>query len=216
VASLIARAPGRLSVTHRTRQLLITEKQVHTCTKCKGDLGQYIQYFPVYSFGEPERKRVLVVGLNPSRNEYGPPDEFLSSSTNIHERRKSQLLYFEGNQEYNCFNKIVPFFEGPVREILVWDKKPWECIGVLDLVKCPTVKRDGQWTNLSKKEKCLFITNCSGYLIKQLQRYQPEVIIAYGADVCRWFKKKLDLEKYIEYQVQSGEFYGFQTSEDFD
>ncbi len=188
------------------------EKQVHTCKKCQSDLGQYRCHFPVYSFGKPEGKRVLVVGLNPSRNEYLPPDEFLSSSLDIAERRKSQLKYFDGEHEYKYFDKIVPFFEGVVKKILGWDKKPWECVGVLDLVKCPTVKNNRQWNELSKKEKRLFIKNCSRYLVKQLQRYQPEVVIAYGADVCRWFRDKLDLDDYIEYQVHTGNFDGFHMS----
>lgn len=42
------------------------------------------------------------------------------------------------------------------------------------------------------------------YLLKQLQKYKPRLVIAYGADVCQWFSNQLRLGKYIEYKPHEG------------
>ena len=179
------------------------EKTVHSCTKCHAELGDYLDFTPVFSFGKPEDKQVFLVGLNPSRNEF--LKGHLSNDSDINVRRKTERRYFDNEEVYSYFQKVEPFFKGPAKKALEWKIKPWERIGVLDLVKCPTVKKNKQWTKLTPNEKGLFIKNCEGYLLKQLHNYNPKLVIAYGADVCKWFAAKLGLEDYTEYEHHEGQ-----------
>lgn len=173
--------------------MLDLERKVHNCMKCKQThLRKIIPYPPVYSFGDPKGKEIIVVGQNPSSREY--VNGYLSNSPNIEERRKSQLTYFE-RRKYRYFNTLEIFFRDEVKEKIGWVYSPWEKVGYLDLVKCPTtpLKGSGQWSKISKRQQEGLIRNCEGYLKEQLNLYKPKVILPYGADVCRWFAKYLNL-----------------------
>lgn len=170
------------------------ESIVHRCRRCRENklTRDIIKYFPVFSFGDPRSKEVLIIGINPSHREYS--DGHLSSSPNINERMLSQLTYFD-RDPYFFFRKLEMLFEGEVQKII--GENPWSKVAFLDLVKCVTVKRRrdgriGQWSALSSKEKQTLIRSCEGYLIKQLFLYKPKVIMLYGKDVCRWFKNKME------------------------
>jgi len=147
-------------------------------------------YPPVYSFGDPAGKPVILIGLNPSRKEFEEKNgkRFLSINENANERRASQLSYFE-REPHTYFKKVVPFFKGPVKKKLGYTNTPWEKVGVLDLVKCATVTKKGQWNKISDSQKDELVCNCKNYLIKQLKLYSPRVLIPYGVDVCKWFRE---------------------------
>ena len=174
--------------------MLELEKEVHNCTICKKtDLHKFLPYPPVYSFGDLEGKEIVVVGQNPSSMEY--ISGYLSNSTDIEERRKSQLTYFE-RRKYPYFNEVERFLGGEVKGKIKWTSLPWEKVGYLDLVKCPTtpLTGSGQWSRIGNKQQKMLIRNCEGYLKEQLKLYKPKIILAYGADVGRWFAKYLDVE----------------------
>lgn len=177
------------------KNMLDLERKAHACMRCKQtspDLREIILYPPVYSFGDPKSKEIIVVGLNPSRKEYD--NNFLLNSPDIVERRKFQLTYFE-RLEYKYFKKIEGFFEGKVKKKICWVNSPWEKVGYLDLVKCPTTPlKGGQWSKVPKKWRKELIKNCEGYLKEQLKLYKSKIILPYGVDVCKWFAKYLNLE----------------------
>jgi len=168
--------------------LSILEEGIHKCDKCKNlPFGNVIKYFPIISFGNPENKQIIVVGLNPSNREY--EDNYVSNSHSIMERHTSQMRYFD-KTPYTFFKHIMKYFENPVKSKLGWIKTPWEKVGYLDIVKCPVrihAQARSQWGSLSKKERRDIISNCSQYLVNQLEIFKPKLIMAYGADVCRWF-----------------------------
>lgn len=168
------------------------ELDVHNCTKCRRDpnIAGYIQYYPVYSFGELDQKPIWVVGINPSHVEYKGKNQgkpYLSDSPKIKERRHSQLSYFD-NEPYDFFLQIEKFFHGEVRDIVVeWKTKPWEKVGFVDLVKCVTKRDGGQFSKASEDEKQNLIKNCELYLKEQLITNRPKLLVAYGEPVCAWF-----------------------------
>lgn len=175
------------------------EREVHACEMCKARPPTMMPYPPVYSFGDPAGKPVILIGINPSRKEFEKKKgkRHLTISENPDDRRKSQLTYFK-RKTHTYFKKVVPFFEGRVKKRLGWKKAPWEKVGVLDLVKCATITEDGQWNKLGKKQKDDIIKNCEGYLVKQLKLYNPRIVISYGVAVCEWFSKR-SKDSYEEY-----------------
>ena len=161
------------------------EHRVHTCTLCKiGDLKEVIKHYPIYSFGNPHGKELLVVGLNPSTREY--EDNYVSSSPDPEKRHDSQMNYFQQGY-YGFFTKLEKFFQGEAKTALKWVNTPWEKVGFTDLVKCPTRNEKGQWTQLKTRQKRRIIKNCQQYLDEQIDIIKPKAILAYGADSCRWF-----------------------------
>lgn len=175
------------------------EKMVHNCEKCKkGKLRDVLPYPPVYSFGNPEGKELVIVGQNPSIGEF--VNGFLVDEPDVEKRRQSQLTYFD-RRHYLFFNELERFFEGKVREKMHWVNSPWEKVGYLDIVKCPTrpPNGQGQWSKLSQEMQRTIISNCEDYLIEQLSLYEPRIIMAYGADVGRWFSKHFSVS-YQEFE----------------
>jgi dsRNA-specific ribonuclease len=177
-----------LKIYQETPTLSKLEDQVHTCRICHHtDLDEVIFHHPVYSFGDITGKEILVVGINPSTREY--EDGYLSESKNPLERHQSQLTYFQRNY-YNFFKKIEAFFESQVQEKIGWIHSPWEKVGFVDLVKCPSRSGKTQWGGLRTKQKRELILNCHNHLVNQLDQLQPRIIIPYGADVCKWFSRQ--------------------------
>ncbi len=179
---------GLIQEAYETYALTELEKSVHTCTLCKAtDLSEILSHYPVYSFGDNTGKKIIVVGINPSTREY--ESNYLSASKDPMERKISQLTYFQRDY-YDFFKKIEEFFKGEVQEVLGWIETPWEKVGFIDLVKCPTRNEEGQWGALKGSQKRRLIHNCHKYLERQLETLQPKIVIPYGADVRKWFKEK--------------------------
>ncbi len=118
------------------------EVRVHNCKKCKetDEFLLILPYPPVYSFGNPQGKEILVVGQNPSCSEY--TGHFLLDGPDIEKRRKSQLAYFEQPRPYRFFDELGRFFDGEVKNKMQYVNTPWEKVGFVDLVKCPTFVRE--------------------------------------------------------------------------
>jgi len=115
----------------------------------------------------------------------------------------SQLTYFE-RRNYLFFNELERFFSGDVKEEINWINSPWEKVGYLDIVKCPTrpINGQGQWSKIPQKFQQIIMDNCEEYLVNQIKLYQPKVIIAYGADVGRWFAKRFNIS-YEEFEERN-------------
>lgn len=143
----------------------------------------------------------MVVGLNPSAREY--INGYLSNSPSIEVRRNSQITYFQ-NRKYRYFNEIERFFGDEVKKKVNWVRSPWEKIGYLDLVKCPTRSERGQWSRIGRRQQEELVSNCEGYLKEQLNLYKPKIIIPYGADVGRWFANYLNL-RYEEFEDEKAQ-----------
>jgi hypothetical protein len=139
--------------------------------------------FPVYSFGNPTGKRILVVGLNPSKKEY---PAFLKPHKDPARRKVEQFSYFK-RVAYKHFEGLEAYFE---RAKPFLGGKLWDKVGYLDLVKCP-VDKDGStsWGDLDDSEREALIGNCEGYLIQQLRLYKPRLVIAHGRDTERWLTR---------------------------
>ena len=188
-------------------KMLGLELRVHNCVKCKKEgFSDFLPYPPVYSFGNPAEKKIIVVGQNPSSREY--ITGFLSKSPDIEERRMFQLSYFD-RRNYAFFKKLEKFFDGQVKEIISWKKSPWEKVGYLDIVKCPTKAADvrGQWSKIPPRVQEAIVNNCQDYLKEQLQMYMPLVVIAYGADVGRWFSQYVQVT-YKEFENKKAQLNG--------
>lgn len=170
--------------------MLELEDKIHGCRKCKQEhaLSKILEYYPVYSFGNPSGKEIMVVGQNPSTTEY--KEKFLSNDRSIARRRRSQLTYFE-RRSYAFFDEIGKFFEGEVKKRLNWTDSPWEKVGYIDLVKCATRCSKGQWSKIGAARQRLLIKNCEHYLKEQLGFYKPKIILAYGARVSKWLAEYL-------------------------
>ncbi len=168
-----------------------TEYSVHNCGKCHQKHPTMKKYPPVFSFGALEQKPIWVVGINPAEAEYDGSNgsaPYLSRSTDIEERRQSQLRYFD-NKPYDFFQQIEKFFGGEVRDKVVdWKAKPWEKVGFVDLVKCVT--KDG-WSKLKPQDQRTLVDNCKPHLEHQLFEYRPwpKLIVAYGKPVREWFSR---------------------------
>ena len=180
-----------LELYRETPILSELEEKVHMCTFChQTDLDEVMSRHPVYSFGDTRGKEILVVGINPSTREF--ENKYLSDSDDPSERHQSQLTYFQRDY-YDFFKKIEAFFKGQVQEKIGWVQSPWEKVGFIDLVKCPSRIGKSQWGGLKSKQKRLLIQNCQNHLINQLEQLKPKIIIPYGADVCKWFSKRYNV-----------------------
>ena len=173
-----------LSVPLSIEQL---EYKVHNCIKCKAGDNSVICFFPVYSFGNLFGKKIIVIGLNPSTQEY--EKGFLRDDFSLENRRFDQLRYFKRPYYKFFFGKIEDFFRGEIKTKLEYRRNVWEKVGYLDLVKCPTriFRKNGrteQWSGLDDSQKYGIIDNCKDYLLKQLELYKPELIIPYGKNIC--------------------------------
>ena len=164
-------------------------EQILKCRKCiTPELRDLIQYKPVHSFGNPKLKSILVVGINPSTQEF--KKKYLIAEGSNHERLNNQLTYFERPYYSTFFGKIETFFDGEIKQKLGWVNSPWEKIAFLDLVKCSTKTYCGQWSSLKSPHKKAIIKNCENYLLKQMNLYKPNIILGYGKPVCEWFSRK--------------------------
>ena len=165
--------------------------RVLSCQKCKQQNGLK-DYFPrdcppVFSFGDPSCKEIIVVGINPSKAEYD--SEFLAKE--FDKALESQIKYFE-RREYRFFDEVARFFEDDmIRTMLGTPRSLWEEVGYLDLVKCVTSADKGvQWNGLRSSEKNKIVENCQEFLEQQLNLYRPRLVIAYGKNVGSWFGVK--------------------------
>jgi len=169
------------------------QEQVLICGKCKVDeLSGIVQCSPVYSFGDPLGKKVIVIAQNPSTREF--KNGYLVEKGSLQTRLDNQLDYFRQPYYKPFFGKLEAFFDGPVAHRLSWVGACWEKVGFLDLVKCSTRTYNGQWNTLKPKHKKIIAGNCEGYLLSQLRLYKPSVILAYGKYVCDWFSKRYDFD----------------------
>ena len=170
--------------------------RILNCKRCRaGELGKFVYHSPVYSFGDPEGKKIIVVAHNPSTREFedsgkGESRPYLIDEGTVEARLSDQLTYFDRPYYENFFKKLEAIFDGENRRLLGWERNCWERVGFLDYTKCSTRTEKGQWRTLKLRLRAEMIMNCEGYLISQLELYRPKAILAYGAFVCRWFGER--------------------------
>jgi hypothetical protein len=169
-------------------------KPILGCRKCK-EQKNLKKYFPkdcppVCCFGDPfgkngRLKKVIVVGINPSEAEY--TDGHLKSDSD--KALESQTGYFESEHTYRFFRELARFFDdAELRGKLGIEKKVWDKVCCLDLVKCVIRTEKGkQWNGLKPSEKIAIQKNCEHFLEEQLNNIRPRLIVAYGKDVGKWF-----------------------------
>lgn len=179
------------------------------CRECKdqSNLGKHFpnDCLPVCCFGDPLGKEAFVVGINPSRAEYD--SGYLEKD--MAKALESQMTYFD-RREYRFFDEIARFFDDDVITAKLGIVKDlWERVGYLDLVKCVTTGNKEQWNGLKTSVKKETIENCQDFLERQLDLYQPRLIIAYGKDVGIWFGMK-DSDKEEFNVITSPRKLGFQ------
>jgi uracil-DNA glycosylase len=169
--------------------------RVLQCEMCKNDdrtRGLIPERcYPVYSFGDPENKEVITVGLNPSRIEY--EKGFLSRDPRPEKRAESQLSYFQvGRHHHTYFDALDGYFSQKAKRLLQCKEHMWENVGFLDLVKCVTIKAKSdknQWGGLKRIPKEAIIGNCEDYLMQQIWFYRPKLLISYGQDATHWIER---------------------------
>jgi hypothetical protein len=129
-------------------------------------------------------------------------------SPDIEKRTQSQLTYFD-RRNYQFFNELERFFDGKIREKIGWANSPWEKVGYLNIIKCPTrlANGQGQWSKIPRKAQRIIMNNCEDYLVEQLNLYNPKIVVAYGVDVCRWFAEKFNVS-YEEFEARTAELAG--------
>jgi hypothetical protein len=159
------------------------------CTKCRNDdrTRRLIAKdgYPVCSFGNrlTPKKEVVIVGLNPSKNEFG---RFLSRDQNPEKRLESQLNYFQGDRPHPYFKNLNRYFSRRAKRLLQCKKYIWEKALFLDLVKCAT---SPPWSRLKPIRREAMIGNCEDYLMQQIRLYRPEFFISCGQDTRHWIER---------------------------
>jgi hypothetical protein len=142
------------------------------------------QGYPACSFGSPydengRKKEVFIVGLNPSKNEYG-------RSLPAKKSPESQLGYFQGERPLHpYFQRLNRYFSKEAKRLLQCEHV-WERALFLDLVKCGT---SPQWTALERIPREAMIGNCEDYLMHQIKLYQPKLFISCGQDTRHWIER---------------------------
>lgn len=167
--------------------------RVLECKKCRKDNRTRClipkRVYPVYSFGNPydekgRKKEVVIVGLNPSRKEYGT---YLSKDQNPKKRLESQLGYFQGDtRPHTYFRNLNRYFSRRAKRLLQCKKYIWEKAVFLDLAKCAT---SPQWTALKRIPREAMIGNCEDYLMQQIWLYRPKLFISCGQDTRHWIER---------------------------
>jgi len=123
----------------------ILMKEILRCRKCKDqdDIAKFLPNgcLPVCCFGDPIGKKIVVVGINPSKAEYD--SGFLAKDTD--RALESQIRYFD-RRKYRYFDEVKRFSdEHLLRAKFGITGDLWEKVGYLDLVKCVTsVKKNEQ------------------------------------------------------------------------
>ncbi|MEN3006791.1 MAG: uracil-DNA glycosylase family protein [Candidatus Methanosuratincola petrocarbonis] len=175
-------------------------------------------YPPVWFFGEPEDKKVYVVGLNPSLREFESNPPYIPKDASGEEYLKHLRNYFKNEKYKWFFGKLEAFF-GPVsqedtqgKEIrlrLGWRESCWEAVGFLDLVKCPFDKGWGKTKqDFGNKTFDDIVLNClKSHLVKQLEVLNPRILVLYGADVERYLGSHLRSMGYIIEKPESNVYF---------
>lgn len=146
------------------------------CEKCKQYGVQYCRTYEPANFieGDPASP-IWIIGINPAM----PPDWPDGRSTD--ELRDRFAAVAEQSSYFRDFRTVSPWlFEG-----LGLKRR----VAHTDLVKCSSKK----WPPGRVKGRAAdaITSNCSQYLIDQLTRYQPKLLVCNGAKVCEYIVKSV-------------------------
>ena len=144
-------------------------KNIHICNRCENNSLTFKSphYSPEEYFEGNPKAKVWIIGLNPKLDNKDPHTK----------KTKKQLReYFK----YNNGKTIHSYFKAftKVSEQL-FDMFEKDEAAHTDIVKCATNS-----FNVGKA----VIKNCQPYLIEQIKKYQPDLIICNGAAVCETIK----------------------------
>jgi len=146
---------------------------MRTCRKCKQWGLEFSRNYRPEEFIEGNPKApVWLIGINP-KNKTGFQDK---RTTNDLKR------YFRGNDIHPYFHD----FETVSQKIC---ENFGNKVAHTDLIKCFSPK----WPLYRNFDKNAIIKNCSEYLICQIKKYMPKIIICNGADVSKYFTKAFNI-----------------------
>jgi len=140
-----------------------------TCNRCTSHGLSFAQPFSPSDFivGDPSSP-VWIIGLNPKTND----------QINILDSTEKLRAYFED------FTSIHPYF----RDFKNVSPKLFDALGKkngvahTDLVKC----HSKEWFPTTAGMRDSIVSNCSEYLINQIETHKPRILFCNGADVCKF------------------------------
>jgi hypothetical protein len=119
---------------------------------------------------------ILIIGLNPKthKNEKDPYNDTFSLE---------ELEHF-----FDKTNPVQPYYRAfeKVSEELFGLFGKAKGVAHTDIIKCYSKKFPPRDCN--SKDIEIIIDNCKGYLVKQLKKHPPKIVICNGIDVCRTIK----------------------------
>lgn len=146
------------------------------CEKCKTYGLQYCRTYQPADFieGDPASP-IWLIGINPAM----PPDWPDGRSTE--ELREGFAALAGRNSYFRDFRTVSPWlFEGLGLR---------NRVAHTDLVKCSS----NEWppAGVKGRDADAISSNCSQYLVEQLTRYQPQMLVCNGSKVCQYIVELL-------------------------
>lgn len=156
------------------------------CDDCRQAMGN--NYPAVWFFGRPENKKVFIVGLNPSMSEF--TKGFIRYQGLDEGQYEAHLREYFDRGHYAFFEDLMPIFKNDELAMKMgYSLHPWDRVGYLDIVKCPT---RGGWESFKKNRDCFnkVLLNCRKYIDDQFKSYAPRILLLCGGDARKmWFEK---------------------------
>ena len=144
-------------------------KNIHICNRCENNSLTFKSphYSPEEYFEGNPKAKVWIIGLNPKLDD--------DKKKHTDQKKKDLREYFKNNGKtihsyFKTFKKVSE---------QLFDMFGKDEAAHTDIVKCATNS-----FNVGKA----VIKNCQPYLIEQIKKYQPDLIICNGAAVCETVK----------------------------
>jgi uracil-DNA glycosylase len=144
-------------------------KNTHICNRCENNSLTFKSphYSPEEYFEGNPKAKVWIIGLNPKLDD--------DKKKHTDQKKKDLREYFKNNGKtihsyFKTFKKVSE---------QLFDMFGKDEAAHTDIVKCATNS-----FNVRK----VVIKNCQPYLIEQIKKYQPDLIICNGAAVCETIK----------------------------
>jgi len=164
-------------------------KSTHICNLCENNSLTFESkyYRPEEYFEGNPKAKVWIIGLNPKLDD--------DNKKHTDQKKKELREYFKENGKtihsyFKAFKKVSE---------QLFDMFEKDEAAHTDIVKCAT----NSFTFTSNKVRKDVIKNCQPYLIEQIKKYQPDLIICNGAAVCETIKSIVKPKKELNGLVTS-------------
>jgi uracil-DNA glycosylase family 4 len=142
---------------------------------CKGFSFKQ-KYKPVQSIVGNKDAPILIIGLNP-KTPKDEDDHYIDGFS-----AKELEHYFDNvTEKHNYFGRFKK-----VSDKLFSSLGKKDGVAHTDIIKC--YSKTFPPGNCKSKDIEIIIDNCKGYLVKQLEKHPPKIVICNGIDVCRTIK----------------------------